>query len=360
MSRNGITYVDVARCAEELTASNEDPTIERIRIRLKTGSNSTIGTHLRTWRAKQDPLRQLASRENIPEELIMLLKGLWERVIGQADTRIEAIKNDTQHNLTQYKQMIQELQQNNARLQQSENQLKQTCNSYAQEKIILEQIISKSHADIATLQAKYDGLVQQFTDKQTRIEELHKQNKQTQANLEHYREASLEQRQQADQRAEQRERELSQALQHLKIENESERQQKTGLQQSYDQLKSAQDNLQMQLQQMTLHNERYLIDLMEVKSTLAKTATSEQHWQTQHENIVVKFEEQTKVTVELKAQNVISSQKITAMKMELDHLTEQNKILAHDKWMIGQEKAQLAGQVKQLQSILTNEHRKSA
>jgi len=28
MSRNGITYLDVARCAEELTASNEDPTIE--------------------------------------------------------------------------------------------------------------------------------------------------------------------------------------------------------------------------------------------------------------------------------------------------------------------------------------------
>jgi hypothetical protein len=83
MSRNGITYLDVARCAEELSASNEDPTIERIRIRLKTGSNSTIGTHLRTWWTKQDPLQQLATKENIPEELIMLLKVLahdkWDR-----------------------------------------------------------------------------------------------------------------------------------------------------------------------------------------------------------------------------------------------------------------------------------------
>ncbi len=43
-----------------------------------------------------------------------------------------------------------------------------------------------------------------------------------------------------------------------------------------------------------------------------------------------------------------------------DNIAEQNKILAHDKWMLGQEKAQLAGQVKQLHSMLTNEHRKSA
>ena len=111
MSRNGITYHDVARCADELTASHEDPTIERIRIRLKTGSNSTIGTHLRAWRARQDPLLQIATKEKIPEELIVLLKGLWERVMTQAETQVDAIKQDAQQDLSQRQQVIQQLQQ---------------------------------------------------------------------------------------------------------------------------------------------------------------------------------------------------------------------------------------------------------
>jgi hypothetical protein len=33
-------------------------------------------------------------------------------------------------------------------------------------------------------------------------------------------------------------------------------------------------------------------------------------------------------------------------------LREQNKLLAHEKWILGQEKAQLYGQLKQLQEIL--------
>ena len=67
-----------------------------------------------------------------------------------------------------------------------------------------------------------------------------------------------------------------------------------------------------------------------------------------------------KISVELKTQNVILSQQMAVMKTELDDTAEQSNVLAHDKWILGQEKAQLAGQVKQLQSILTNEHRKSA
>ena len=132
-------------------------------------------------------------------------------------------------------------------------------------------------------------MTQQFADKQTRIEELHKQNKQTQSNLEHYRAASLEQRQQAEQRAEQRERELTLALRQLKMENESLRQQKTGLQQSYDQLQSAHNQLQEQLEKMILDNDRNIAKLMEVNTTLTKKTASEQHWQIQHDALCIKW-----------------------------------------------------------------------
>ena len=354
MSRNGITYHDVARCAEALHVSHDEPTIERIRIQLKTGSNSTIGMHLRAWRAKQGSLQQLASKENIPEELVTLLKGLWERVMVQADSQVETIKNTAQQNFTDHQKMMQELQQNNAQLQQSEMKLKKACDSYAQEKIVLEQIISKSSVDITALQAKHDGLTQQLSDKQVRIDELHQQNKQTQANLEHYRTASLEQRQEDQQRAEQRERELTQALQQLSQENISLQQQTAGFQQSNDQLHSAHSDLKTRLDQATAQNENNVIELRELTTVLEKKTVSEQHWQTQHSTLGIKWEEQMKITAELQTQNAVLSQQITDMKIVLSDMTEQKKSLAHDKWILEQEKAQSVGQVKQLQSILTN------
>lgn len=350
MTRPGVTYFDVANIAQQLIASGQEPSIERIRIQLKTGSNSTIGTHLRTWRTKQDPLQQLATKEKIPEELIVLLKGLWERVMAQAEAQINAIKNDVQQDIGQHKQTIQQLQKDNARLQQSELQLKQFHDSLVQEKAALEMIVADSRTDMAALQAKCDGLLQQLADKQIRIEELNKQNKQTQANLEHYRAASLEQRQLDQQRAEQQQRELTHSAQQLKMENQSLHQQKINLQQLHDQLQSSLTGVQTDLSKASQHVEKMAVDLTEANKALAQKSESQQHWQTQHDKVHAKWEEQILKTADLKSENTVLSQQIAAIKKELDAIAEQNKVLAHDKWILGQEKAQLFGQLKQWES----------
>ncbi len=49
MARPGITSFDVSKAAQQITGQGKAPTIEFIRILLGTGSNSTIGFHLRTW-----------------------------------------------------------------------------------------------------------------------------------------------------------------------------------------------------------------------------------------------------------------------------------------------------------------------
>lgn len=360
MTRPGVTYFDVANVAQQLIVSGQEPSIERIRIQLKTGSNSTIGTHLRTFRAKQDPLQQLATKEKIPEELIILLKGLWEQVIAQAETQVEAVKTETQQDLTQHKQTIQQLQQNNARLQQSELQLRQAHDSLVLEKVALEKIITDYRTEMAALQAKQDGSVQQLADKQIRIEELNKQNKQTQANLEHYRSASLDQRQLDQQRAEQQQRELTQTMQQIKMENESLRPQKIELQQLNDQLQSALTSMQVDLSKANQHAEKTATDLIETHKALAQKTELQLHLQAQHEKVYAKREEQIKFTAELQAQNAVLSQQIMIIKNEIEIMTEQSNVLTHDKWILGQERAQLLGQVKQLQSMLHNEHRKSA
>lgn len=360
MTRPGVTYFDVANIAQQLIASGHEPTIERIRSQLKTGSNTTIGTHLRTWRSKQDTLQQLATKEKIPEELIILLKGLWERVMGQAEAQVDAIKNEVQQDLGQQKQTIQQLQEKNAKLQQSELQLKQSHDGLVQEKAALEKTITDTRTEIAALQAKQNGLIDQLAEREVRIDELHKQNKQTQANLEHYRAASLEQRQLDKQQAEQQKRELTQAMQQLKVENGSLREQKIQMQQLHEDIQSTLASTQAGLSNASENIATLSAEIMEAKLSLAQKAEGERHLQIQHDKLFSEREEQMKVVANLKLEYALLAQQISIIKKDHDVLTEQSKLLAHDKWILGQEKAQLLGQVNQLQSILTTEHRKSA
>ena len=352
MSRPGITYFDVAKAAQQIIGQGKAPTIELVRILLGTGSNSTIGSHLRTWRAQQDPTQQLATQAHLPEEFIALMKGLWERLIHQAEAQVETIRQETHHEITQLKQTVQHLQQENVRGQQQQQEKKQELNGLTQEKSTLEQMMMTHQKEAVALQTKQEGFTQQLQEKQTHIEELHRQNQQTQANLEHYRTASLEQRQQEQQRSEQQQNQLEQTIQQLKNEVAQLREQKMELKQSNEQLHFEKTSLQAQLDKITAHDETTSAKLMETHQSLVQQTNTQQHWQVQYEDLEVKWEEQTKLNVELKMQQAVLSQKIAITTTELEEITAQNKVLAHDKWFLGQEKAQLFGQLKQLGTMV--------
>ena len=92
-------------------------------------------------------------------------------------------------------------------------------------------------------------------------------------------------------------------------------------------------------------------ELIESNKALAQKVESQIHWQSQHEKVYVKWEGQIKLSADLQTQNIVFSQQMMVIKKELDVLAEQNKLLAHDKWILGQEKAQLFGQLKQWESM---------
>src|SRR5690242_15701507 len=98
MARPGITYNDVAKAALELTGQGKLPTIDSIRQFLSTGSSSTIAPHLRTWKAKQGETQLIASKEKLPEDLVALMKGLWERVHQEAQNQISVIEQQANKN----------------------------------------------------------------------------------------------------------------------------------------------------------------------------------------------------------------------------------------------------------------------
>ena len=85
MARPGITYNEVSSAIDTLIARGEDPTINRIREELGTGSPNTIHRHLVSWRSSQ-PVAQRKAPE-LPPELQAAIVREFER--QSADTRSE-------------------------------------------------------------------------------------------------------------------------------------------------------------------------------------------------------------------------------------------------------------------------------
>jgi uncharacterized coiled-coil protein SlyX len=85
MPRPGLTYDDVAAAADELVklGITTDPTVKAIRERLGTGSNSTIGEHLRAWRA---------ARQAVPAPVFELSPGVAAAVAKDIEAKVDAVR----------------------------------------------------------------------------------------------------------------------------------------------------------------------------------------------------------------------------------------------------------------------------
>ena len=349
MSRPGVTYFEVAKATQTIVGKGKTPTIELIRSLLGTGSNGTIAAHLRAWREQQDLTQRLALKAELPEELISLMKGLWERVTGEANAKIDEIQQSVQTEVAQLKAKLQQLEQENAVWQQKHHQEKQAKEGFVQERAVLEQILQACKQEIAELRATQEGLAQQIREKQDRIEELRQQNKQNQANLEHYRTASAEQRQMDQQRYEEQQRDLDHAMQTLRTELIQTNQEKVCLKQVNEHLRFENEGLESQVYKALSRNEEITGKLHDTQVLLAEHINAVQHWKAQYETAYAKLEEQYQRNAEMKGEQASLIREMGSIKSKLQEISSQNSVLAHEKWILGQEKAELLGQFKQME-----------
>lgn len=348
MGKLGITYEDVAKAAQKVVGRGKQITIETVRLELGTGSNSTIGRHLKDWKGLQDPSQRAQSPDQLPEELTALTKGLWERLAQQAESKIEAFEQATKDEIVQLNEAIQHLNQENNRWQQQHTEIKQERDGLTKEKIAFEEMIKQNQIAEASWKAKEEGLIQKIAEKQGYIEELARQNKQAQRNLEHYQEAALEQRQEEQKKAEAKERELNQAIQQLRIDLEKQKEDRSILKQGLDQLTFEKGSLQAQLDKMTTHYETTSEKLIEEKQIVVQVRSENEAVKNQLGTTNKKLEGLAEDIITLKTECAIKAQEITIIKEKLEEITEHNRILAQEKWELGQEKAKILGQFKQL------------
>ena len=350
MARPGVTYTEIASAAQQIAASGRFPTVEGVRLILGTGSNSTVGQHLRTWKIKQDSTQQIATKENIPEPLIAAIKGVWEVVMTQSEAAIQTIQDEASQTVSTNKQHLEQLQQSNNEWQQRYQQLKQKHDGLAHEKATLDHLLVNEKLELATTTVKLANMEQKHEEKQTRVDELNRQNQQIQFNLEHYRESSLTQRLEDQQRYEQQQNQLERTIQQLNQELVEAKRNSGILQQSHQHATFENDNLKIQLHKIEDQYESQTTRLTDALGEVIKKTQDAEHWQNQFQVLQIKYDEQNKNHIELQTQQAVLSQQLVKLQSELKEMREQNSVLAHEKLVLGQEKAQLYGQFKQLES----------
>jgi len=194
MARPGITYLQVAQVATELKAKHTNPTIESIRHKLGTGSNSTIAGHLKRWRQEHEPDVFQDRRTSLPPEWLVKMETLWEELKQQANHDIEKIKSE-------HAKQIEKLELENKNLAHESQALQQKLENANKDIINRDQALAQwnqkceNQAKCIDHQAlENKSMSGTIVDKEAIIKDIHRQLTHAQNNLEHFREAAKQQR----------------------------------------------------------------------------------------------------------------------------------------------------------------------
>ena len=93
MARSGIRYEDVKDTAEILLGRGLNPTIQRIRELLGTGSNTTISDHLKSWQQQMADAPKVVLPPTVPETVMTALNAFWKIAVQQAEAAFEEQRN---------------------------------------------------------------------------------------------------------------------------------------------------------------------------------------------------------------------------------------------------------------------------
>jgi hypothetical protein len=352
MARTGVSYSEVSAAATQLIGQGRNPTVEQVRLLLGTGSSTTIGNHLRQWKENQESTTLISAKENMPAELVAVMKGVWEKVKNLSQEQIAKVEQEVQQEIAQLTQQVEKYQSNNQRWQKLHDQWHQEKNTLLADKLTLEQALEFAQKENLSLHVKQDSFLEQSQEKDIRINELNRLHQQTQANLEHYREATREQRLLDQQQHEQQKQQLQNEIKILNEQFIKQREKTTELQQQYQELQQSSARLKKSHDEIESQHQRLSIEFQQSEKDRHEYKKSSLHWQTQHQDLQTLFNDKNNLLIDSQIQIKLLSQQLADLKQTLVAIQDQNKFLAHEKWEIAQEKAQLEGQLKQMQKMM--------
>ncbi len=343
MGRNGVTFHDIAETVPKLIEQRKTPSIDNIREYLGTGSKSTIAKLLREWKAQQG-LRP-EDDSHLPPDLTELVKLLWDRLRQKADNQIanerqefEAKIAETQRQYYQEHRLHKDLQQNHHALeerlhqQMEENkQLRATFIIEQQEKVTLTERVASFEA------RRQENIAEN--------ERLHQLLKHAQDSLEHYQTATQQVRQEQSLLIEKQRNEYEQKLIQWQTQAQTAVNEKSIIETQYQQLREAHETLEKAHNVLVLQQSPLAIAHDQLQQNHEKLSQQVQQQAQQ-------LEAKQHTIIELQITLKTDMQKINELEATLKKANDKIESLRHEFQFISQEKANLEGQFKQLQTML--------
>lgn len=350
MARAGITYYDVSKAAEAIKIQNQEPTVDRVREHLGTGSKSTIAPLLKRWRSDNGEVTDVSG---LPNDLVEVVKALHERVQQIADQRIAQFRDEFKASNDQLRKELTEARNSIAQLTDRQQDLSTQLSRITEAKALQGKSLEEVRIKLAKAETQRDEVIARAAEWKNNATELKQENKDIRDHFEHYQQRTAEDRQQ--------EREQ------FHLVNQGLKDQIQDLQRRLIQAESRGSELvdtNAQLQRQTHELEQ--ANAMQ-KSTLDRQAANIQNLEHQLNDASAKNREQQHKSEQL-ADNIaalasqkadadqqvaVLSQALEAIKTDLKASQNRAEVLSDENKVILQEKAVIQGQFKQLQESLS-------
>jgi chromosome segregation ATPase len=352
MSRIGITFGEVKEAIAVLQGKQKNPTVDNIREVLGTGSKSTIARFLREWKAQHG----LHSSDDgrLPSDLLGIVNGLWEalrsKAEGQADKYCEESDTklaDIQQQLIQARQLETSQRQNLHTLEEELHQQKERSR-LLESKLITEE---QEKIRITERAAAHESRRQEHHAENQRLHQLLKH---VQENLEHYQAATQKLREDQLLLIEKHQNEYEQKLSQLLAQANAAISEKAVVQAQHEQLTKVYNS------QITEHK-TLATQYMEVQRQSESLKITHEKIQHEHDTLNKQCHAQTielaslqRTVMELQFNIRPKDEKIVSLEDGLTKANDKIETLRHEYQFALQEKAVLAGQLKQMQSMMSS------
>jgi chromosome segregation ATPase len=344
MGRAGITLQEVEKAVLQLQGRGKNPSVDAVREILGTGSKSTIAQHLRDWKAQQS-----YTSGKLPQELLAIVTGLWERLNAKADQRITEIENTSDQQAKELKQTLTRLQQDYAQLQKQFHQSEENRITERSNKERLEKELIKEQQEHSKLFERHQTMIQQLEDCKGENARLHQLANNIQANLEHYQNAMQQLRTEQTLAMEKQQIQFQQELVELQRDVALQRKK---FQESEQQL--SQKNIELQQIQEKHHSlqQEYEIQKRDIQENTHELIVFKERCEQYLQQLQIYKNDLThkdKHSIECEKQIAILNEHRNRLQNELSAAEDKIELLRQEKLFLSQEKAELHGYLKQLE-----------
>lgn len=250
MARIGVGWDEVAGAAEELKNEGLEPTVDRVRERLGTGSKSTIAPLLKRWRTEQGD-----KPTALPDEVLQAVAGIHQRLQALADQRVDAMEASFSEQREQWQSAIDDMQQQIRQLEEIREQLESRVTTDEYEKIALRKQLEEVRLKSGQLDVQLQERERRCAEQSITIDEQRQELRDVRAHFEHYQQQAAAERLRERQEHQQITLQMQEQLRQQGMELESARQDRSALLIQAGQQEREREQLRSQI--VTLEQQRH-------------------------------------------------------------------------------------------------------